>query len=131
VAVSSTEAEYIACLDAAKEALWIRRLDSELKGTAVPTIQDRYQHETDVQDYLQTLRATESPTTIPYGQPQIILADNQSAIKLSKNPQHHNRTKHIDVRYHFIQKSCQDGLIELAYIPTTEIVADILTKALS
>lgn len=130
VATSSTEAEYIACSDAAKEALWIRRLDSEIKGTAIPVIQDRYQHETDVQDYLQTLQIIKPTATTPYGQPQIILADNQGAIKLSKNPQYHNRTKHIDVRYHFIRKTCQDGLIELAYISTSEMVADILTKAL-
>ena len=130
VATSSTEAEYIACSDAAKEALWIRRLDSEIKGTAIPVIQDRYQHETNVQDYLQTLQIIKPTATTPYRHPQIILADNQGAIKLSKNPQYHNRTKHIDVRYHFIRKSCQDGLIELAYIPTSEMVADILTKAL-
>jgi hypothetical protein len=107
-------------------------LDSEIKGTAIPKIQDRYQHETDIQDYLQTLQISKPivTTTIPSGHLQIILADNQGTIKLSKNPQYYNRTKHIDVRYHFIRKSCQDGLIELAYIPTTEMVADILTKAL-
>src|SRR3979411_1196190 len=62
--------------------------------------------------------------------PQIIFADNQGAIKLSKNPQHHNRTKHIDVKFDFIRESSQNGLIQLAYIPTDEMVADILTKSL-
>jgi hypothetical protein len=47
-----------------------------------------------------------------------------------KNPQHHNRTKHIDVRYHFIRESTKLGLIQLVYISTIEMVADILTKAL-
>jgi hypothetical protein len=42
VATSSTEAEYIACSDAAKEALWIRRLSAELKGTLIPVLPDRY-----------------------------------------------------------------------------------------
>jgi hypothetical protein len=135
VATSSTEAEYIACSKAAKEALWIRRLNAEIRnagaGTTIPTgIQDRYHHENDVQDQIQALQITPPKATTPHENPQIILADNQGAIKLSKNPQHHNRTKHIDVRYHFIRKSCQDGLIELAYIPTTEMVADILTKSL-
>jgi hypothetical protein len=131
VATSSTEAEYIACSEAAKEALWIRRLHAEIKGTTIPTgILDRYHHENDIQDQLQALQITTPHTTTPHENPQIILADNQGAIKLSKNPQHHNRTKHIDVRYHFIRKSCQDGLIELAYIPTAEMVADILTKSL-
>jgi len=130
VATSSTEAEYIACSEAAKEALWIRRLHAEIKGTTLPGLEDRYQHEADIQDQIRALRITSPPTTVPQQNPQIILADNQGAIKLSKNPQHHNRTKHIDVRYHFIRKCNQDGLIELAYIPTTEMVADILTKAL-
>ena len=62
--------------------------------------------------------------------PQVIFADNQGAIKLSKNPEFHNRSKHIDIKYHFVQDSCQKGLIELIYIPTTEMVADILTKSL-
>jgi hypothetical protein len=107
-------------------------LHAEIKGTTVPgPVQDRYQHEADIQDQIRALRITSPPTTtVPHPNPQIILADNQGAIKLSKNPQHHNRTKHIDVRYHFIRKCSQDGLIELAYIPTTEMVADILTKAL-
>jgi hypothetical protein len=42
VATSSTEAEYIACSDAAKEALWIRRLSAELKGTLILVLPDRY-----------------------------------------------------------------------------------------
>jgi len=94
VATSSTEAEYIACSDAAKEALWIRRLSAEIKGTPIPVLPDRYQHETDAQDYLRALRVVKpvaSPVTTPtttalYGRPQIILADNRSAIKLLRNP---------------------------------------------
>jgi hypothetical protein len=58
VVTSSTKAEYIACSEAAKEALWIRRLDAEIKGTAVPVIQDRYQHETDIQDQIKALQIT-------------------------------------------------------------------------
>jgi hypothetical protein len=133
VATSSTEAEYIACSEAAKEALWIRRLHAEIQGTSttIPTtLYDRNQHEMDIQDQVEALRITPARTIIPQGNPQVILADNQSAIKLSKNPHHHNRSKHIDVRYHFVRDSCQKGLIELAYIPTSEMVADILTKAL-
>ena len=89
-----------------------------------------YSYEIDAQDLLESLGI--EPTkmdkeTLPL---QIIFADNQGAIKLSKNPQHHNRTKHIDVKYHFIRESSQSGLIQLTYIPTDEMVADILTKSL-
>ena len=63
-------------------------------------------------------------------EPQIIFTDNQGAIKLSKNPQHYNQMKHIDIKYHFICESNQSGLIQLTYIPTNEMVADILTKSL-
>jgi hypothetical protein len=51
VATSSTKAEYIACSEAAKEALWIRRLDAEIRGTTTPTgIPDSYYHEDDLWD---------------------------------------------------------------------------------
>jgi hypothetical protein len=56
--------------------------------------------------------------------------DNQSCIKLSENPVFHDRSKHIEIRYHFIQDYVQRGAIELQYISTDEQVVDILTKAL-
>src|SRR5436305_6743576 len=62
---------------------------------------------------------------------QIIFADNQGDIKLSENPKHHSRSKHIDVKFHFIREASQQGLIRLMYIPTTDMVADILTKPLA
>ena len=60
----------------------------------------------------------------------VLHVDNQSAIKLIKNPQFHKRTKHIDVRYHFIREKYEEG-IKLEYISTEDQIADILTKALS
>jgi hypothetical protein len=134
VATSSTEAEYIASSEAAKEALWIRRLLAEIHGSPLPkpiSIESPNCHETDIQDQLEALRIT--PTSTPPQKPpnpQVIFSDNQGAIKLSRNPQHHNRSKHIDIKYHFVRDSYQKGLIELVYIPTSEMVADILTKAL-
>ena len=41
----------------------------------------------------------------------------------------HSRTKHIDIRYHFIRQHVQDGTIQLEYIPTDQMLADILTKS--
>lgn len=54
--------------------------------------------------------------------------DNQSAIKLVKNPEFHRRTKHIDVRYHYIREKFNEGVFSLEYIPSKEQIADIMTK---
>jgi hypothetical protein len=61
----------------------------------------------------------------------VIHCDNQSCIKLSKNPVFHDRSKHIDIRYHFIQDCVQRGAVRLDYIQTDEQMADIFTKALN
>ena len=71
IALSSTEAEYMAMSSAAQEAIWLRRLLSSLGFSQKPTI---------------------------------LYEDNQGAIALSKNPKSHSRTKHIDIRYHFIRE---------------------------
>ena len=61
----------------------------------------------------------------------IIFTDSQSAIALSKNPEHHSRTKHIDIQYHFVRENIQSGKIKLQYIYTNEQIADGLTKSIS
>lgn len=60
-----------------------------------------------------------------------IFSDNQGALMLTKNNVHHSRTKHIDVRHHFIRDSVANGNICIKYISTNEMKADILTKFLS
>jgi hypothetical protein len=59
-----------------------------------------------------------------------LLVDNISAIALSKNPVHHDRTKHIDVRYHFLRECIEDGRVEIDHVSTDGQLTDILTKAL-
>ena len=59
-----------------------------------------------------------------------IMEDNQGAIFIAKNPVTHARSKHIDVRYHYIREALRDGTIDLQYCPTQEMTADILTKPL-
>jgi len=56
--------------------------------------------------------------------------DSQSAIALSKNPVFHERSKHIDVRYHFIRNCIGDGKMDVEHVRTEEQLADILTKPL-
>jgi hypothetical protein len=83
---------------AAKEAIWLKNIVSELFG--------------------------------PIANPIPILGDNQSAIALAKDDHFHARTKHIDIRYHFIHYAIEEGKIRLTYCPTEDMTADILTKAL-
>ena len=60
-----------------------------------------------------------------------INSDNQGAIALSKDNKFHLRTKHIDVRYHFIREAVEDGKVSVVYIPTDDNPADIFTKPLA
>ncbi|KAG5562829.1 hypothetical protein RHGRI_005526 [Rhododendron griersonianum] len=56
--------------------------------------------------------------------------DNTSAINISKNPVQHSRTKHIDIRHHFIRDLVEDGTVTLEYLDTTHQKADLFTKPL-
>lgn len=62
--------------------------------------------------------------------PVKLFIDNKSAISLCKNPVLHDRSKHIDLRYHFIRDCVENGSIVVEFIGTSEQKADILTKAL-
>ena len=59
-----------------------------------------------------------------------ILEDNQSAICLAKNQSIHGRTKHIDIKYHFIRDAVEAGKIKLVYCASEDMIADMLTKEL-
>ena len=59
-----------------------------------------------------------------------LLCDNESAIKIAYNPVQHTRTKHIEIRHHFIRDHVALGDIELAYVCTKDQLADIFTKPL-
>ena len=60
----------------------------------------------------------------------IIHCDNTSAINISKNPVEHSRTKHIDIRHHFIRDLVENKIIRLEHVGTDRQLADIMTKAL-
>lgn len=65
------------------------------------------------------------------GEPTVLSVDNQSAIRLIRNPEFHKRTKHIDIRYHFVREKYVNGEIKLEYVPSEEQLADIFTKPLA
>ncbi|MCO5606403.1 hypothetical protein L7F22_060591 [Adiantum nelumboides] len=62
--------------------------------------------------------------------PVVIYCDNISSIQLARNPVFHNRTKHIEVHYHFIRERVLDGDIDLDYVSTEDQATDLFTKAL-
>ena len=98
IALSTTEAEYVAITHASKEALWLHSLLSQIFNFDLDS------------------------TTL--------FSDNKSAIELTKDHQYHARTKHIDIRFHFIRYIVEDGSIRLIYCPTDDMITDALTKAL-
>ncbi|GKE35745.1 hypothetical protein Tco_1455067 [Tanacetum coccineum] len=57
--------------------------------------------------------------------------DSKAAIAISCNPVQHFRTKHIDVRYHFIKEQVEKGIVELFFVKTEYQLANLFTKALS
>ena len=98
VALSTTEAEYIALCSATQEAVWLRRL-------------------------LEGLQEGQARSTT-------IFEDNQGAICLSKNPKDHSRTKHIDIKYHYVRHAVQKEDIDVRHCETKRMIADTLTKGL-
>jgi hypothetical protein len=58
-----------------------------------------------------------------------VYIDNQAALRLSKNPVNHKRSKHIDLKYWFILGEVNTAQIKIVYIPTDENLADIFTKS--
>jgi hypothetical protein len=117
VAFSTVEAEYIGASDAAKEAIWIRSLYARvLYG------QTLYKHADHCAHCL--------CSNIETSEPQEIFVDNQGAIQLAQYPKFHERSKHISVRFHFIRDACERNAIKTTYLPTSDMLADIMTKSL-
>ena len=95
VALSSTEAEYVAVTDAFKEAICLQRILNEIK--------------------------------MIHGK-VIIYSDSQSAIHLCKNPVYHERTKHVDVKYHFVRDQIAKDIVQIQKVSTEDNSADMGTK---
>ena len=63
--------------------------------------------------------------------PTVMMEDNQGTIAMARNPVSHARTKHIDIRYHYVREAVQKKVISLNYCPSENMTADILTKPLA
>ncbi|KAF7773659.1 hypothetical protein Agabi119p4_5826 [Agaricus bisporus var. burnettii] len=63
--------------------------------------------------------------------PSTLFVDNKSGISVAKNPEHHGRMKHLDLRFYWLREAVEEGLIDPLYVSTHKQVADILTKAVA
>ena len=69
-------------------------------------------------------------TELGYHIPKLtIYCNSQPAIAVSKNPDYHSRMKHIDVMHHWLREKVEKGLLKLQFVPTDNMVADVLTKS--
>jgi len=75
-----------------------------------------------LRDLIGELSVLEGPTTI--------WCDNQAAVKLSNSEDHKKRTKHVNVRFHFLREAVKDGTVELKHVSGQENPADMFTKPL-
>jgi hypothetical protein len=96
VALSTSEAEYVAISDATREGVWLRQLYFDMGVQMGPTV---------------------------------IWEDNQTCINMTEVSSS-KRSKHIDIKYHYIREKIQNEEIKVKYLQTTEMIADILTKPL-
>ncbi len=65
-----------------------------------------------------------------YVDPMILHMDSQSAMALAKNPTHHKRSKHIDIKYHWLREhTFENNTVELVHCATGDMVANVMTKA--
>jgi hypothetical protein len=97
VATSTLEAEYMACTQAAKQHIWLKRALTELGYHNIPSA---------------------------------LSCDNMGSIDLSENPRIGDRSKHIDIAYHFIRELVEIGALTILHIPSKLNPADLCTKAL-
>ncbi|KAJ9566119.1 hypothetical protein OSB04_002085 [Centaurea solstitialis] len=101
IADSTTEAEYIAASDAAKEAVWLRNFLSDLRVVA------------------------------SVSRPINIFCDNSGAVAQAKEPREHHKSRHVLRKYHLIREIIGRGDVRICKIPTEDNVADPLTKPLA
>ncbi|GAB9477685.1 Integrase catalytic core protein, partial [Globisporangium polare] len=100
VFLSTSEAENVALSLAIQEGKWVHRLLCEILAAA----------------------GAEAPKLV-------IFEDNQSCIKVTKNPVSHGRAKHIDIKYHHIHDEVKSSEVEVEYCSTSTMLADLLAKA--
>ena len=112
-----------------KEVIWMPSLLHEIENRDVEIFSTNIQHFHNVSTNQREQMDDVDPPQSSWAAATIFV-ENQGAAKLAENPQFHNHTKHIDIRYHFIRDTLAAGEIVLRYQPMGDVVADIMTKPL-
>jgi len=107
VSRSSAEAEYRAVADGVAKATWLRQL---------------------LHEFHTPLRRAKLVS--PLRRATLVYCDNISAVYMSSNPVHHQRSKHIEIDLHFVRERVSVGDLRVLYVPTSSQYADIFTKGL-
>ena len=95
------EAEYVACSATVQEAIWLRRFLRHLGSS-------------------------------PHGDEAVLIySDSTSALAYAKDPKYHGKSKHIDIRHHYIRDMVAQGEVVLRHISSGSMVADPLTKPIA
>ena len=101
IALSTMEAEFVACSAAVQEAVWLKR-------------------------FLEDLDVSKG-----MGKPVTVYCDSQAAIAYTKDSKYHSKSKHIETKYNFVRDIISKKEVMIQYISTREMVADPLTKAMT
>jgi hypothetical protein len=106
---------------------WISKKQSSI---SLSTAETEYIATTTCCTQVLWMKQTLTDIQVKYDEPILIYCDNTSAINISKNPVMHSKTKHIPIKYHFLQEHVAEKNIRVQYVGTKEEVEDIFTKPL-
>lgn len=98
---------------------------------ALSTMESEYMAVTEAAKEIIWLRRLLADLGLAQEGPTTLFVDNKAAIDLAHNPMHHSRTKHIDIKWHFIREQIDANIINLSHVASAENRADIMTKPLS
>lgn len=106
---------------------WVSRMQ---RTVARSSTEAEYMALSDACSEIAWLTSLQREIGFPQEGPVPMVSDNQGGIFLAINPAHDRRLKHVDIRYHFIREFVEDNRVEIVYISTDDMIADILTKPL-
>ena len=106
---------------------WLRKKQATV---ALSTLEAEYIALSLAAQEITWLRKLLSEFGVKFDGPTMLMEDNQGATAIAKNPVNHARTKHIDIRYHYIRQCILEEIVKVHYCSTENMYADMFTKPL-